>query len=121
MTRLLLALALAVPQTSATGKEKIGWDQAATDLVTAQNYKADVEIDGAIAAPSVTIACVGAASPFVCTTPFPSMTLGKHTIRVRVVETLGTTPFYSEWSDPWDVTIRVAPPTPLNLRVIIGG
>ncbi len=121
MTSFLLAIALAVTQAPATGKEKIGWDQSATDLVTAQNYQADVEVDGSIAVTGTAIVCAGSASPFVCSTPFPSMTLGKHTIRVRVVETSGGTPFYSEWSAPWDVTIRVGPPTPLNLRVIIGG
>ncbi len=121
MTAFVLALALALPQTPATGKEKIGWDQAAVDLVTASSYKADIEVDGAVAVTGSAIVCAGTASPFVCATPFPAMTLGLHSIRVRVSETLGGTPFYSEWSAPWSVTIRVGPPTPLNLRVIIGG
>lgn len=113
--------ATGLAQAPATGTERLGWDQASPDLATAQAYHADVEVDSVVASSNVAITCSGAASPFTCSAAFPSMTLGPHAVRIRVIQTVSGEPFTSAWSAPFSVLILVGPPTPLNLRVIRSG
>ena len=103
-------------QTAATGKEKIGWDQDAVTLATAQAYKVDVELDGTIAIDAGPVVCSGSSTPYLCTSPFPaSLSLGAHTIRVRIIDTDQLT---SDWSASWAILVKKAPGTPGGLHVV---
>lgn len=116
---LVLSLGLTLSaQTPAVGTERIGWDQAAPDLATAQSYRADLEVDGQVLLTQQAITCTGQSSPFLCTLPWPPMTPGAHSLRLRVSEIVNGTALTSEWSAAWGVVLKVAPASPQNLRLV---
>lgn len=88
---------------------KIGWDH---DGFNTDGYA--LIVDGVR---SVIVAtCTGTAPVLVCTTPFPAMTPGTHTLQVEAFNAAG-----AGISTPLSVTVFVKPGDPTGVRIIIGG
>jgi hypothetical protein len=100
----------------ATPASKLGWDQAAADLATANAYSYkhydDLSVTGVALAPAT---CTGTASPFACQAPFPAFTPGAtHTIAITASNVAGE----SLKSTPLSFQFIVIPAAPTNLRII---
>lgn len=116
---LLLGLSFGLPSLAhaqATAQSKLGWDQAAPDLPTANGYTYrhydDVSATGVPLTPAT---CTGTASPFACQAPFPAFTPGAtHTVAVTAANVAGE----SLKSTPLSFTFIVIPSVPANLRLI---
>ena len=66
---------------------------------------------------TVTVAtCTGTGAARTCTTPFPAMTPGLHSLQVEAFNAAGV-----GISTPLSVTVFVKPTDPTNVRIIIGG
>jgi hypothetical protein len=102
---------------------KLGWDQAAADLATAQAFVYKAVVDGG-AQTTVTATCSGGSSPFTCETPLPVQTVGTHTVQVfaNALDFDGVTLVPSGGSPLYTIAItpdHVTPPAaPTNLRLI---
>ena len=92
--------------------KQLAWDQAATDLAEAQSFAYKYYLDGATTGGATlpTVTCSGAASPFVCQSPLPTLPVGRHTLKL----TASSADAESAQSTT-SVTITV-PNSPSNLR-----
>lgn len=108
----------AYAQTPVLGNERLTWDQAGTSLPAVQAFEYKVYIDDAVTGTVVTpVTCIGATSPFVCTTPFPASTPGSHTVSVTASAVVNTTRVESLKSAPLPFVLVVAPTAPANVRI----
>lgn len=118
----LMLLASAAPTfAQAAPTDKFRFDMAAPDLATANGYRYDLELDGAVLTTPLATTCVNAASPFACSAPIPAITPTTHVARVRAVDTSGPTPILGDWSDPLTFTMRATPAKPSGLTITPGG
>jgi hypothetical protein len=119
----VLGLALpAAAQTPATATSKLGWDQAAPTLATANGYQYALYVDAGARTVLTGTACTGTASPFVCTGALPPMTPATHTLELTtadIVSIPGTT-IESVKSSPFAIRLVVAPAAGTGLRVVPG-
>jgi hypothetical protein len=100
----------------ATSQSKLGWDQDAPDLVSANSYTYkhydDSGTTGTVLTPTT---CVGTTTPFQCQAPFPAFTPGaSHNIVATATNAAGE----SLKSTPFTFTFIVIPNPPKNLRII---
>lgn len=114
----LLFSCTAHAQTPVVGTERLQFDQAAPDLATAQAYVYRLVIDGVRQAVPVTVTCAGSVSPFACTTPFPALTPGDHTIALTAAVVVNGVEAESLPSVALPVRLVVAPNPPQNLRIV---
>lgn len=99
----------------ATGSSKLAWDQAAPDLATAEGYGYRYYSDGQpMAVILAGVTCVGTASPFTCSAPFPAYPPGPHTIQLTASNAAGE----SLKSAPLAFVFVVVPAVPTNLRIL---
>ena len=120
LTALLFVLALAAPVMAQTvpvsGAEQLEWDQDGPDLPNVQAYGYNAYIDGVLDS-VVAATCSGSTSPFLCTTPFPAMTPGAHSIYLTAfIPTVGGD-VESLPSNTLDVILVLVPTAPQNLRI----
>lgn len=101
-----------VARAQATGGSKLGWDQTAPDLATAQayNYKyyPDAATTGIILSP---VTCTLTAGVIHCQAAFPAFTPGSHTVTVTASNAAGESPKSGILSFTF-VVIPAAPGTP---------
>ena len=113
---LVLTASGAWAQTSVTGSERLGWDQAASDIGVLGWL---VSIDGGAGVALVDVTCEAAGpGTYACAAAFPAMTPGVHEVRVAAFEDVGATRLQSEWSAPLTVRLVVVPAVPTALRVV---
>ena len=101
---------------TATQSAKLGWDQDAIDLATAQAYTYRTYADGSasgVVLTGVTCAATATAQVFFCQLPFPAFTPGAHALQVSATNVAGE----SLKSTPLNFTFVIIPATPRNLRV----
>lgn len=102
-------------QTAVTGSERLGWDQAASD-VAVLGWLVSVDEGPGV---EVTATCEAAGvGQWACAAAFPAMTPGVHAIRVAAYEDVGATRLTSAWSAPLEVRLVVVPAVPTALRVV---
>jgi hypothetical protein len=123
MKRLLLACMFVLTFAGLASAQQAGassslqWDIAGTDLATVNAYIYRHYDDSAVTGVVFTgVSCVGAASPFVCTVPFPAFTPGAHTVAVSAANVAGESPRTA----PLAFTFLVIPATPTTLRIAGG-
>lgn len=104
-------------QTSVTGAERLGWDQAASD-VTVLGWLVSVD-EGAAVEVAATCEAAGLGQ-WTCAAAFPAMTPGVHEVRVAAYEDVGETRLQSAWGEPLLVRLVVVPAVPTALRVVPG-
>lgn len=125
MTRMwygLTLLLLSAPAHAqvADASAKLGWDQVAPTLAVASGYTYRSYADGSVTGTAMTgVVCTGAASPYVCTAPFPAFTPGAHTIALTAGTLAGATSIESAKSAPLAFTFVVVPGAPASLRIVI--
>lgn len=105
-------------QTSVTGSERLGWDQAASD-VGVLGWLVSIDGGPGVALADVTCEAAGPGA-YTCAAAFPALTPGVHELRVAAYEDVGTTRLQSEWSVPLAVRLVVVPAVPTALRVVPG-
>ena len=121
----ILALLLAAPAVAAaqtptpvSQSHRLAWDQDGPSLAIVQAYQYFVIVDGVrTTQPILPIQCTGAATPFVCSTPFPALTPGPHDVGLHAAELVNGVLNVSPPSVPIAIAMRVTPLTPRNLRV----
>lgn len=120
--RMICALALitachatsAAAQTIATSTSTLAWSQQAPDLATVQSYVFPAYVDGAgTGTPLTSVACSGAASPFSCVAPLPTVATGTHTLALSAKSAAGE----SAKGLVLTFSFVVVPPAPTNLRI----
>jgi hypothetical protein len=119
MKRLILALSLlvllpSVARAQVTAGGKIGWDQIAPDLPTAQAYTYKYYPDNAATGSNLnTVTCVLTTGVIHCQAPFPAFTPGAHTIALTATNAAGESPKSGVFSFTF-VVVPAAPGTPKN-------
>lgn len=84
---LLCSAQLAGAQTNTTTTSRLGWDQDAPTLATAQGYQYGLYVDAAAKQIMAGVTCAGAASPFACVGSFPStLTAGNHSLELTAID-----------------------------------
>lgn len=97
-----------------TPTSKLAWDQAASDLATAQALTFKYYPDGATTGTVLTgVTCSGTAAPFVCAVNFPAFTPGSHTVQLTASNAAGE----SVKSASFSFSFVVIPAAPVNLRI----
>ena len=99
--------------------DKFAWDQAESNLITAQGFRYELELDNTVLPTPLVTTCTGTTSPFQCLAPIPPITPSKHIARVRAVDmSVPDQPLAGEWSDPLEFNMRATPNKPGNLRIV---
>jgi hypothetical protein len=117
MKKVLLTLVLllsfsSLAKAQATGVSKLGWDQTAPDLATAQAYNYKYYPDSATTGIALTpVTCTLVAGVIHCQAAFPAFTPGAHTITVTASNSAGESPKSGVLSFTF-VVIPAAPGTP---------
>lgn len=115
---LLAAILLFLPsiaRAQATPTSKVGWDQPAPDLATAQAYTYKHYDDGSTTGTNYTsVTCVGTASPFQCQTPITAYSQGNHSLTLTATNIAGE----SVKSNPLGFVFVNAPANPINPKII---
>lgn len=104
--------------------DRLGWNQPATSLAEAQGYTYLVRIDvqPPVAFSGAAVTCIGTESPFLCSIPFPSTSVGvDHEVTVAARKVVNGTNVDSPFANPPLVfQLVVVPGTPINIRRISG-
>ena len=96
---------------------KLAWDQPAGTLAEASAMAYDAFFDGAVAPSTLTgVVCTGAASPFVCSAPFPALTPAAHGVTLAARNAAGSSPV----SAVFNFIFVALPQAPRNLRIVAG-
>lgn len=107
-------LASAASAQTGTPSSKLVWDQAASDLATAQALSFKYYADGATTGTALAgVTCAGTASPFVCQVNYPAFTPGSHTLQLTATNAAGE----SAKSATFSFSFVVIPAAPANLRI----
>jgi len=119
---LLLVCLIAVPVNAqspvATPNSLLEWDQAALDVSTAQSYIYKYYLDGSLTGFVLSpINCVANGTLFNCSTKFPTISPGTHTLQL----TAGNEAGESLKSSPFGFAFVTVPITPGNIRIRGGG
>jgi len=118
---LLLVPAPARAQVDTISTDRLGW----TQTMTAAEQPAitfALFVDGVRAPlPSATCTASTTAGIFDCSSAYPAMTPGAHTLELIAIRTEGTLTAESDKSAPFAIRLIVGPPPPENLRNIRGG
>lgn len=109
---------VAFAQTPALPTDRLGWDQAAPSLATAQAYEYGIYVDGLARAVVTGVTCAGAASPFPCVGNLPAMTPGTHSLELTAAEAGFVAATESLHSTPLPIRLVVAPAVPINTRIV---
>lgn len=109
---IVLVAGFASAQTG-TPTSKLTFNQEAPDLVTAQAYVYRIYADGGASSTLAGVTCSGAASPFVCSAPFPAFTPGAHTLVLSASNAAGEGPM----SAVFGFTFVVLPAAPQGIRI----
>lgn len=121
---LALAGTASAQSTPVVPGDRLGWNQPATSLGEAAGYSYLIRIDAQ--PPTVVlpagVTCVGTASPFLCSVPFPAATPGvDHNVTVAARKVVSGTNVDSPFAEPPLVfQLVVVPGTPVNVRRIGG-
>lgn len=101
--------------------DKFAWTMAESNLVTAQGFRYELELDNTVLPNPLTVTCTGTTSPFDCQSPIPPITPSQHTVRVRAIDiTVPNEILVGDWSDPLQFTMRATPNKPGTLKIIRG-
>lgn len=104
---------------TANQASRLGWTEDAPSLGAALGLVYEASFNGGPFTPLLTFTCTGAASPFQCSAPLPSLTQGGQTVVLRAVAFDGPTRFESPLSAVFAFTYTpfVLPAAPSNLRI----
>ncbi len=127
MTRIARALAVWLvsagtlgAQTPAPPGSRLGFDQQAPDLATAQGYDYAAYVDKGPRTVLAAATCQSSVPPglFTCVANLPAMTPGDHAIELTAATTVSGVLVESLRSVPFAVRVVIAPAPPQSLRIV---
>ncbi len=113
----IIASAVIAEAQVATSTSRLAWDQVAETLAEASSYTYRASFDGGGLVTLTGVACAGAASPFICSATFPTLSHAAHSVAMVAVNAAGVSPLSASFSFFMSVQL---PSAPQNLRILPG-
>ncbi len=106
---------------SARPTDKFSWTIDASNSITAQGFRWELELDNVVLTTPLAVTCTGTTTPFTCISPIPPITPSQHSVRIRAVDVTVPDEFlFGDWSDPLQFSMRATPNKPGNLKIVRG-